>query len=181
MFLANRPTLLVTGGSGFIGSALVNSLRFSYPTHFTYHSNEIKFDGVFGHQLDLKEELRMDGVFSAVRPKVVIHTAAMTSAMECEKDWGRTYDVNVRAVSDLITHCRRFDAKFVLLSTDLVFEGRRGNYEELDDCFPVNRYGKSKHLGLDESLKRLKAEFDSPGSGRLPMGKKPMLRWRRKP
>ena len=146
MFMVNRPRLLITGGSGLIGSALVENLRTEYATYYTYNTNKMQFPRAFGRKLDLTDEMRMDGVMSDVRPEVLIHAAAMTSVVECERDWEKTYDTNVRATAELLTHCRRFGTRIVYLSTDLVFDGSVGNYEENDETFPVNRYGKSKKL-----------------------------------
>jgi len=152
MFVVNKPRILVTGGSGFVGNAIVERLKWEHDVHFTYHENPIRIPRALSYELDLRDEMTMDEIMSDVRPEVLIHTAAMTSIAECEEDWQKTYDINVRATSDLLDHCRRFDCKMVYLSTDIVFDGSRGNYEETDHPFPVNRYGKSKRFAEEVVL-----------------------------
>ncbi len=147
MFLSTQTKqVLVTGGSGFIGGSFVRKYASKYKTFFTFHRNEIRHPKAWGWRMSLDSEVQMCHLFSELRPNIVLHTAGMTSAAECEKDWQRTYDINVRGTHDLLNLCNEFGARMIFLSTDFVFDGNRGNYEEQDNIFPSTRYGRSKQM-----------------------------------
>jgi len=147
MFLSTQSKhILLTGGSGFIGGAFTYRYAQKYRIGYTYFRNPVQIPKARAFRLNIESEVHMCQLFSEFRPNVVIHAAALSNVAECEKDWKKTYDVNVRATSDLMNLCREVGARVIYLSTDMVFAGTRGNYEETDDPFPGNRYGKSKRL-----------------------------------
>jgi len=147
MFLTTQTKqVLVTGGSGFIGSAFIRRCAGKYKMRYTYFRHPIRHPKAWGNRLNLESEARMCELFSELRPNVIIHAAAMTNLAECEKDWQRTYDINVRATHQLLQLCNDFNTRMIYISTDFVFDGERGNYEETDDTFPITRYGKSKSM-----------------------------------
>lgn len=78
-----------------------------------------------------------------IRPEVLINCAAinMPKALKDEK---LTYQVNARGPSMLL---RAFSGKIIHISTDYVFDGQRGNYDELDEPNPINYYGMTKWGG----------------------------------
>ncbi len=80
-------------------------------------------------------------------PDVVIHLAAMTDVDKCEIEKARAKKVNVHGTSNLIEACKKISAKIIYLSTDFVFDGKRGYYEEKDDTNPLSYYAKTKLWG----------------------------------
>lgn len=83
-----------------------------------------------------------------VKPDVIIHAAAMTNVDECWKNYEQAIQVNFRgtnivceAASDVIG-----EGRVLLLSTDHVFDGKKGNYKETDKPNPAQNenYGLTK-------------------------------------
>jgi len=133
--------ILVTGGSGLLGSKIVKKAEKKYavyPTHATrsLFPNSLKMD------ITAKEDVQR--VFRKVKPNIVVHTAAMTNVDKCEKDKKHAWKVNAEGTKLLAEACKETDAKMVYVSTDYVFDGERGFYTEKDTPNPVNYYGVTK-------------------------------------
>jgi dTDP-4-dehydrorhamnose reductase len=92
----------------------------------------------------------------AVKPDVIIHTAAMTQVDDCEDQQEACWALNVSAVDYLVQACDAVNAHLVHLSTDFIFDGAAGPYDELAAANPLSFYGKSKlaaeKLLLDSSI-----------------------------
>lgn len=79
---------------------------------------------------------------------VVVHLAAFTNVDECEQDPERAFAVNARGTANVAAVASAGGARVVYVSTDYVFDGRKGEaYEEHDQVNPVNVYGRSKLEG----------------------------------
>lgn len=85
-----------------------------------------------------------------VKPDVVLHLAAMTSVDWCEKHYQETLAVNVFGTSVVCEQAEKVlgAGRVALISTDQVFDGKKGLYSEEDLPNPINNYGFSK-LGAE--------------------------------
>jgi dTDP-4-dehydrorhamnose reductase len=94
--------------------------------------------------LDITVQAEVDAVFEAVRPNVVIHTAAMTNVDACELEPEACRLQNVTATEHLVRAAKRQGSHFILLSTDFIFDGEAGPYAEDAVPHPLSIYGQSK-------------------------------------
>lgn len=78
------------------------------------------------------------------QPDAVIHTAAMTNVDECELNPEACRIQNVEAVKNVIAACEKTGAHIIHLSTDFIFDGKDGPYDEAAIPNPVSIYGQSK-------------------------------------
>ena len=147
MLMPLYSQLLVTGGSGFLGWNLVKYAAKSYDTYFTYCQHPIRIPGCQEYHLNLQEPEKIEEILEEIQPEVIIHTAALSNADVCENRRSMAYDINVTATSRLAECAEDFGAKFVYISTDLVFDGQQGNYRETDIPKPCNYYGETKLHG----------------------------------
>ncbi|GGJ35397.1 SDR family oxidoreductase [Deinococcus roseus] len=129
-----KPTLLVTGGTGRMGKELLPML-----TDF-----EVLAPG--RSELDLLNPQSIRAYVAQHRFDVVLHLAAYTDVAKAEKEQELCYQTNVLAVRHL-AQATRNAARFVHISTDYVFDGERGNYQEDEVVNPSNQYSLSKALG----------------------------------
>jgi dTDP-4-dehydrorhamnose reductase len=138
--------LLVTGGSGLLGSSIVKRARDRFKVATTYFSRKIEFKGVTCIQIDLTDKRNYD-VLDSFAPDAIVHCAALTDVDYCERnsDVARTH--NVEMTRQLAALASATDAKFVYVSTDAVFDGTGRQYSEHDDPNPVNVYGETKLMG----------------------------------
>ena len=79
------------------------------------------------------------------QPDVVINSSGMTSLALCEKDNAIANFLNGEINSELIDVFK--DSKFIYISTDSVFDGKKGNFIEEDETQPLNSYANSKVSG----------------------------------
>jgi dTDP-4-dehydrorhamnose reductase len=115
--------LLVTGGSGYLGSEVVR------------RSGAV---GLSSTDADVRDADAIDRAFAAHRPEAVIHTAY-------RQDPPDSWTVNVDGSRHVARAARRLGARLVHLSTDVVFGGRAGRpYVESDPLDPVTDYGRTK-------------------------------------
>jgi dTDP-4-dehydrorhamnose reductase len=98
-------------------------------------------------QLDVTTPDAVETLLTAYDPDVVVNCAAVSDVTECDEDRNRAWAVNARAVRTLAKQCRSVGARLIQLSTDFVFNGKRGPYEEDARPDPVNYYGRTKLAG----------------------------------
>jgi len=154
--------ILITGANGFLGYYLVEQLlnknyeviatgrgqsRLPFSKHKNFHYEEMDFTDPFS----------IHDVFEKIKPEVVVHAGAMSKPDECELDQMKAYLVNVEGTVQLLINAEDIKSFFIFLSTDFVFDGERGMYNENDIPNPVNYYGRTK-LEAEEAVKEY--EFD---------------------
>lgn len=138
-------TLVVTGGTGFLGAHVLYRSLPKYRVIATYCTKKINWGGIDWYRIDFREPA---GAISALieekRPDVVIHTAAMSSVDLCESDRHAAYLINVSATTEIARACADYDVRLIFTSSDMVYDGSRGLYSEEDDTQPLNYYGSTK-------------------------------------
>ncbi|MFA4043526.1 MAG: hypothetical protein HZRFUVUK_000298 [Candidatus Fervidibacterota bacterium] len=133
-----RLKVLVTGASGQLGSDLVEKL--SKRSHDVVAMNR--------SQLDITNSEAVSEAIKHHRPDVLINCAAMVNVDSCEIDIEAAFKVNALPLWQMALVCNRVKTKLVQISTDYVFDGRKGSpYNELDQPNPINIYGMTKLIG----------------------------------
>ena len=97
---------------------------------------------------DITDQERVQKEFAALRPQVVVNTAAYTDVDGCESRRELAFSVNAEGARNIALGCAAIRAKMIHLSTDYVFDGSsRIPYREEDLPHPLNVYGSSKLRG----------------------------------
>lgn len=147
--------IVVTGASGLLGASLVMLGRnLGREVTSVCHRHLLRIAGIRICQADLVDRQAMRSLLVPLRPKSIIHCAAITDVDWCELHPEETEEVNVRASSALAELAQELNAQFLYVSTDSVFDGKRGNYSEDDQPAPLSIYAKSKWRGEAEVLCR---------------------------
>jgi dTDP-4-dehydrorhamnose reductase len=138
--------LLLTGASGQLGAYLLRELARQGDIVVCAWSGSTVGErfGVPLRPVDLSRVDHVAEAFSEARPDVVLHAAALARVGECHREPVRAHRVNVAASAALAALADAARARFVQVSTDLVFDGERGGYRETDEPSPVSVYGRSK-------------------------------------
>lgn len=95
-------------------------------------------------ELDVVDRQSALAMVERVRPRVIINAAAVTNVDYCETHQEEARMVNVEGARNLAEAARGGGSRLVHLSTDYVFDGRVGHYEEPDTPNPIQYYGKTK-------------------------------------
>lgn len=139
--------ILITGSNGLLGQKLTdyclkNSIDF-IPTS-KGENRYSKCPNDLYVEMDITDENQVMEVVSKFQPTHIIHTAAMTNVDACENDSDACELINVQSVEFLLRASKKNNSHFQLLSTDFIFDGKKGNYSETDIPNPLSVYGMSK-------------------------------------
>lgn len=92
--------------------------------------------------LDLTDRKNAANLARSFSPRVVYLPASQTNVEECEKEPDRTYATNV---ADTIAFIQALDGvPIVYYSSEYVFDGASGPYDETRTPSPINQYGCQK-------------------------------------
>jgi dTDP-4-dehydrorhamnose reductase len=138
--------ILITGSNGLLGQKLCLLLSKNREVEFLATSRgEDRGSGVFPYaSMDITKAKEVEEVIGRFRPDVVIHAAAQTQVDDCELHPQACDLVNVTATKHIIEACNQVGAFLLYISTDFIFDGEEGPYDEMAIPKPVNHYGWSK-------------------------------------
>lgn len=148
--------ILVIGASGFIGRYVVRRLN-TLSVHnitATYRSRPPASDHNTWRQVELTNPAELDRLFQQARPELVIHLAALADVITARREPERAAAVNLVATSHIAQLSELYGARLLFVSTEYVFDGRRGRYREDEPPNPVTQYGRTKWQAEQEVAKR---------------------------
>jgi dTDP-4-dehydrorhamnose reductase len=97
---------------------------------------------------ELRDPAGMARHLDAVRPEVVINTAAYNLVDRCEQERELSWAVNATGPRHLAALCAARGCRLVHFGSDYVFDGAKGApYVETDPTHPLNHYGAGKLAG----------------------------------
>ena len=140
--------VLVIGSNGLLGQKMAELLFRGSPHAITLSSIEAEPAVVYQSAeyipLDITSRKDVRRVIGAVEPDVIVNCAAMTNVDACEQEKELAWRINVGGVEHLVDAAKRANSYLVHLSTDYIFDGRGGPYNEDDRPSPISYYGKTK-------------------------------------
>lgn len=143
-------TVLVTGGSGLLGSALCTVLAgagYRVIRHSRIHP------GADHLAFPLEQLALIEPAVCHCRPDWIIHAAAITSVDACETDPAAARRLHVEASGALARAARRYGSRLLHVSTDAVYDGEQaGAHAEDATPRPLNHYARTKREGEQACL-----------------------------
>lgn len=134
--------ILITGGAGKLGSALANSMEGAHiGTRQNFDFTDVEMMTSF---LDSNSEIN-----------TIVHCGAMVSPPKVNEHIDKAIKDNILGTALLSSLCFQRNIRLIYISTDYVFSGEKGNYNEQDELLPQNKYAWSK-LGGECAVQMLK-------------------------
>jgi len=128
------PLLWITGAGGLIGNYLLRTAaQFSPGWHVRPLARS---------DLDLADFPKVATLFRQEQPRAVLHCAALSKSPDCQANPGLAQKLNVDVTRHLCELAH--DIPFIFFSSDLVFDGRTGNYTETSPVNPLGVYAQTK-------------------------------------
>ena len=151
--------ILITGANGMLGEQAfkVFSKNKAFKVYGTYrndHKNRV--DQVFWKRIDLTNRDELHKLLKIVKPDIILHCAADVNIDNCEIDISNAEYLHSKIIKEFKKQCP--NSLFIYISTDSIFNGEKGNYDEYDVPKPLNNYSKTKILG-EELVKKSFHDF----------------------
>ncbi len=130
--------IAVIGANGQLGTDVVRA--------FAEHGDEVC--ALTHAEIETASLESVRSALAKVAPQIIVNTAAMHHVENCEQEPEKAFSVNALGPRNLALVARDLGAVLMHVSTDYVFDGRKGNpYEETDCPRPLNVYGNTKLAG----------------------------------
>lgn len=126
-----KPLAWITGAVGLIGNYLMQTAPPQWRAR-----------GLTRQVVDLLDTRAVEELFRTEKPALVIHCAAISKNPVCDADPAMARRVNTEATARLAEICA--EIPFIFMSTDLVFDGKKGWYVEGDAPNPLGVYPETK-------------------------------------
>jgi len=149
--------ILISGGNGEFAKELKK------------HNTDYEITAPSKKEMNVTDVDSLDFKIFSTRPDYFIHAGALTRPMVIHEDKpDSSIKNNIIGTSNVVLTCMKYNVKLIYLSTDYVYPGVDGNYNENDYLKPFTKYGWSKLGG--ECAVRL---YDNHLILRMSMNKRP--------
>ncbi len=128
--------VLITGGSSYLGQHLVPAAIDRYDVRYTIFQNDPLALAV-ARTLDIRNRAAVLSLVDEYHPDAIIHTAGSNRSPDME--------VVIReGTAHVVEAAGRCQARLVHISSDVVFDGLQGPYDESAPLNPLHAYGRAK-------------------------------------
>lgn len=129
-------------GQGFLGKTISSIAE---TKNFVVYKGSYKNN----QRVDVRKLESIENIVKKTNPDIIINCAALTDLDSIEKESKNAYEVNAYGAGNISKIASKYSKRLIHISTDSVFDGKKGNYLESDKPNPINEYSKSKKLGED--------------------------------
>jgi dTDP-4-dehydrorhamnose reductase len=149
-----KNRILITGSNGMLGQRAVQFYSSKENVELLATSVEDKsvVDSVEYVPSDIKDRESIKKIIYDYCPDFIVHTAAFTNVDLSEKLREDAWKINVKGVEYIGEAARAIDAHIIHISTDYIFDGKNGPYDENATPDPIGYYGRTK-LASENALR----------------------------
>ena len=156
-----KTKIIITGGSGFIGSCLASFLSNTYQVTSIDKKRKSQFSGKsLNHiKVDLKNKAKLDKIINTIKPDHIIHLAGQSTIDMVEKEKKSYYEDNFLATKNLISAIEKFKVpNLIFASTAAVYKKKNTKIDENSKIYSTNSYGNSK-IKCENIIKQINPKF----------------------
>lgn len=134
--------VFIIGASGLVGSNCLRCMRDDpdidvIGSHLSFMTNDTEYFNVFKPEASTFDLADFD-------PDVIVHTGALTHVDHCETHPEESFYHTVESTQAALQLAEKYRSKFVYISSDYIFDGKKGPYSEESQPHPLNVYGRHK-------------------------------------
>ena len=152
--------VLITGGTGFIGSHLVEKILSIYDSEIIVVDNNFACDvlpevlrsKIVFEKVDIRDFELMERIFEEKTPKICFHLAAIHFIPYCQKHPKDVIDINVKGTSNIHYLCKKYSCNLIQASSAAIYSPDDEPHKEQLKTDPMDIYGYSKKVN-EETLK----------------------------
>ncbi|MDD2757956.1 MAG: SDR family oxidoreductase [Patescibacteria group bacterium] len=135
--------ILITGSGGFVGKNLYSILK----PDFEICGIDIVKNEFVDKVIDVSDRAALKNILDGFQPDVIVHLAALSNVEKCEMEKELADKCNVLPTKILAAWSAHHDKKIIYISSDYVYDGKKGGYDENDAVNPAQYYGETKVEG----------------------------------
>lgn len=143
--------ILVIGRNGMIGNGIYEYFKQKYSTYGTikkrFSDYSISKDCNIFEETDLANISSIESVINNLKPNVVINCCGIIKQKSKDYSDEEHLYLNGKVPHLLLEFCIKKDIRLINLSTDCVFDGKKGFYNDTDIPNAADIYGISKAIG----------------------------------
>jgi UDP-glucose 4-epimerase len=149
--------VLITGGSGYIGSCLAAYLSKAYSvTTIDKKKRSVFSDNKHAHFIvDLKNKEKLNKILDSIKPKFIVHLAGQSTIDMVDKEKKQYYNDNYVATKNLLDVIEKLRIpNLIFSSTAAVYKKKNNKIDEKSRIYSQNSYGISK-INCENIIKKI--------------------------
>lgn len=143
----STKSVLILGGSGFVGSHLAAKLSQKYKVFATYFNHHYKLPGVTYLPLSIDNKLWIKRVLYISQPDTIVYLIGKNSLIWADQKTRLAEHLHSAGPGYFVNPSEAVQPKFIYVSNPYVFDGAKGNYKENDIFMPSTMMGRVKIEG----------------------------------
>lgn len=149
-----KTRILIIGSNGMLGQRLAEyfSNTNNYELMCASAEPESFVPGVDYKSVDISHKNSVRKLILDFFPDFIINAAGYTNVDKAESERELAWKVNVNGVENIALYAWTIDAHMIHISTDYIFDGKKGPYSENDKPCPISYYGRTK-LAAENSIR----------------------------
>lgn len=139
-----KKKIFIAGGTGLLGSSILDHIdKNKFEIFCGVNKKKNKFKFCKSIKINFKNKYDIDRL-DKIKPDLIINCIGLSSVEKCEKNFKLAKELNINIPQKLSNFAKKNKIKFVHISTDHLFNGKKNIYFENDKTKPLNFYAKCK-------------------------------------